>query len=131
MYNLRHHLESCLTKILQILTYEWDPLQIKDKPNAEEEYEDYPDAICNLLVLQKPLIAITEYLWEVETRVLELDGNFAHTEEIAKRLYALTELEYKYSTSQRTRNQHSLKEPFARPAALFLRDDIKKVAHLI
>lgn len=105
MYNLRHHLESCLTKILQILTYEWDPLQIKDKPNAEEEYEDYAGALCSLLVLQKPFTAITEYLWEVETQVLGLDGNFTHTEEIAKRLFALTESGYRYPALGKTRNQ--------------------------
>jgi len=110
MYNLRRQLESCLSNILQILTYEWDPLQIKDKPDAAQAYEDYAGALCNLLVFQKPLTVIIEYLWEVETRVLGMDGNFTRTEEIAKRLFALAESAYKYSNLEKAKDHAQIEK---------------------
>jgi hypothetical protein len=73
-------------EVLPILTREWKPLQVKE---SSEGYEDYIGSLCNLLILKKPLADIIDYLWEVETQVMGLDGNFARTEEIAKRLCML------------------------------------------
>jgi hypothetical protein len=91
MYSFRRHLERYLMEVLQILTQEWDPLQVKGNSEAEAEYGDYVSAVCAMLVLKKPLADIVDYLWEIETQVMGLDGNYAHTEEIARRLFALGE----------------------------------------
>jgi len=91
MYSFRHDLEKHVMEVLRVLAQEWDPLQLKGSPEAEKEYEDYANSLCTMLILKKPLADIVDYLWEIETQVMGRDGDFARTEEIARRLFAFGE----------------------------------------
>jgi len=41
----------------------WDPIGIKDEPNAQDEYDGYPGNLYELLVGGAPDTRIAEYLY--------------------------------------------------------------------
>jgi len=86
------NLERYITDVLQILTYEWDPLHLQGDCEAKNAYENYAPLLCTLLILKKPTTLITEYLWYIETEEFDLDGDYFHSEAVARRLCAYAEM---------------------------------------
>jgi hypothetical protein len=78
-------------KIREILLKEWDPIGVRDIPEAQDEYDSYIAKIHNLLSSEKPLLEIFNYLWWLETEHMGLPGNKKRTEIFAKKLWTLTE----------------------------------------
>ena len=50
----------------------WDPIGIKDEPNAQDEYDGYLGKVYELLVGGAPDERIAQYLFEVVTERMEL-----------------------------------------------------------
>lgn len=76
-------------KINTILLREWDPIGIKNIPEAHDEYTAYVEQILELLMSGKPIHEIFRYLWWVETEHMGLPGNEQDTICIAKKLFEL------------------------------------------
>ena len=72
--------------IRSILLKEWDPIGVKDVPEAQDEYDSYIPGVCKLLINRESSEKIFQYLWKVETDYMGLCGNRNHTRAVAKKL---------------------------------------------
>jgi hypothetical protein len=72
--------------IRDILLKEWDPIGVKDVPEAQDEYDSYIPGVCKLLINRESSENIFQYLWKIETDNMGLTGNRNHTKSIAKKL---------------------------------------------
>ena len=72
--------------IRDILLKEWDPIGVKNVPEAQDEYDSYIPGVCKLLINQESSENIFQYLWKIETDNMGLTGNQKHTKTIAKKL---------------------------------------------
>lgn len=79
-----------LRSIHKILLKQWDPLKIKHLPSMRDEYEDYLPQIFKLLRNRASETEIFEYLWWVESKVLERQGNRDITAQAARDLFGLS-----------------------------------------
>jgi hypothetical protein len=75
--------------IKQILLQEWDPIGVKDIPEAQDEYDSYVWGVYSRLIRQASEQELFDYLWEMETVNLGLYGNAPHTQAIVEKLTAL------------------------------------------
>ncbi|WP_228200228.1 hypothetical protein [Acinetobacter tianfuensis] len=75
-----------LHAIHKILLKEWDPLGISARPAMRDEYDEYLPKIFMYIQQDASESEIFEYLWRVETVILEKRGNKAHTARIASKL---------------------------------------------
>lgn len=83
---------TLLHAIHKILLKEWDPLGIRCIPAMRDEYDDYLPNIFKLIRQNSSETEIFDYLWWVEQRVLEKQGNKAHTFRIAGLLKVLQKM---------------------------------------
>ncbi|BFG78654.1 hypothetical protein PTKU46_66870 [Paraburkholderia terrae] len=72
-----------------ILLHEWDPIGISDSPEAEDEYDSYVPHVSNMLRQQKTPEELYAYLRWIEVERICLDGDEAHTRNIANKLAGL------------------------------------------
>lgn len=72
--------------IRRALLEEWDPIGIRDIPEAQDEYDSYVAMIYKMLISRKAKNELIDYLWWVETKHMGLTGNRQRTEEFAERL---------------------------------------------
>jgi len=87
--------EANIKKLLEIeirtiLLKDWDPIGIKDIPEAQDEYDSYISSIYELINSKKPESEFFEYLWWIETENMGLSGNRKHTKDIAHKLFKLS-----------------------------------------
>lgn len=75
--------------IRRILLDEWDPIGIRNYPEAADEYDAYTGFIREQLNSRVPLQTLIDHLWQIETAHIGLNGDRKHTEQIAKRLMEL------------------------------------------
>ena len=61
-------------QIRRVLLDVWDPIGIKDEPNAQDEYDSYIGAVCELLTGDSPDRKLAEYLFTVVHDHMGLDG---------------------------------------------------------
>jgi hypothetical protein len=71
------------------LMQEWDPIGVKDIPEAGDEYGGYVGQIYQLLDSGAPVEEVFKFLWWVETEHMGLPGDRATTERFAHRLVEL------------------------------------------
>ena len=76
-------------QISAILLNEWDPIGIKNIPEAKDEYDSYIPSIYNLVISQKSEEEIFHYLWWIETEYMGLCGDKQQTKIIARKLSLL------------------------------------------
>jgi len=69
---------------------EWDPIGIRDVPQAKDEYDDYAAPIARLLVEGTSVAELSRYLLEIERDTLGLRGDPARASEVATKLLSLT-----------------------------------------
>ena len=76
--------ERYLTAIKAALLKEWDPIGVKDVPQAQDEYDSYAPHIYTLLTTRPH--ELSDYLWSLETERMGLTGDRKATEQFAERL---------------------------------------------
>ncbi|MFM0723729.1 hypothetical protein PQQ53_08560 [Paraburkholderia strydomiana] len=76
-------------KVHKILIQEWDPIGVKDIPEAHDEYDMYVSGICRMLRAGQSSAEIYSHLRWIETERIGLDGNEQHTHRIAAKLFGL------------------------------------------
>ncbi|CAB3789733.1 hypothetical protein LMG28138_02871 [Pararobbsia alpina] len=75
--------------VQRILLQEWDPIGIRDVPDAQDEYDSYVLGICTMLREGQTTEKLYRHLRWIESEHIGLDGNELHTDRIAKRLASL------------------------------------------
>ena len=78
--------ERYLAAIKAALLNEWDPIGVKDIPEAQDEYDSYAPHIYTLLVTNRPKHEFVEHLLWLETTHMGLTGDRQATERFAERL---------------------------------------------
>ena len=59
--------------IRKILLTEWDPIEVSDIPEAQDEYDAYADTVFGMLTNQTASVdAIAQYLFKIATEHMEL-----------------------------------------------------------
>lgn len=75
--------------VKQILLKEWDPIGVGDVPEAQDEYDSYVSAISRMIRDGKAVDELYAHLRWIECERIGLDGDEAHTRNIANRLVKL------------------------------------------
>lgn len=65
---------------------DWDPIGIRNIPEAQDEYNSYVPRICDLLKLPNCRSDLVSYLWWLATEHMGLSGNRQATEDFADKL---------------------------------------------
>lgn len=76
-------------EVKNVLLLEWDPIGIRDCPEAEDEYDSYVPRVSLMLRERKTAEELYAYLRWLEVERICLDGDEAHTRNIASRLMDL------------------------------------------
>ena len=79
--------ERYLTAIKVALLKEWDPIGVKDVPQAQDEYDSYAPHIYTLITTRQH--ELSDYLWWLETEHMGLTGDRKATEQFAERLLSV------------------------------------------
>lgn len=69
----------------------WDPIGVREIPEAQDEYDHYVPAIYRLLVTRRSKQELFDYLWWLETEHMGLSGDRQATEAFAEHLQGLAE----------------------------------------
>lgn len=69
--------------------HEWDPIGVRNIPEAQNEYDAYVPKLCELLRFRKSHNEIAGYLWWLATEQIGLTGNRQATEAFAEKLIQL------------------------------------------
>ncbi len=83
--------------IRHVLMSVWDPIGIKDEPNAQDEYDGYLGGVYALLVSGASDGRIEEHLWQIVTERMGLSG--AKKADMADTVKALREIKLKELTA--------------------------------
>ena len=77
--------------IRQVLLKDWDPIGVRDIPEAQDEYDSYVSTIFKMLTSRKPRQEVFEYLWWLETEHMGLVGDRQATEKFTDRVMRIPE----------------------------------------
>ena len=58
--------------IRQVLLREWDPIGVRDVPEAQDEYDGYVGGVYRLLASGAAEKQILDHLWQIETDAMGL-----------------------------------------------------------
>lgn len=76
-------------RIHSLLMNDWDPIGVRDVPEAQDEYDAYVSEIYRLLSRRCTATELFEYLWWAETEHMGLRGDRQRTGSVADRLVEL------------------------------------------
>ena len=76
-------------RIRAILSSDWDPIGVRDVPQAADEYEPYVIPVANRLMAGEPAAKLARFLLDTETNLLGLDGNARRARAVASKLRAI------------------------------------------
>ncbi len=71
------------TYIDEVLHYVWDPLGVRDVPQARYEYSRYAKNVWQDVLKGKSKLEISSYLTRIVTEQMELKPNPGHDDEVA------------------------------------------------
>ena len=58
------HIQASIRKVL---LHHWDPIGVRDEPEAQDEYDSYVGGVYRLLASGASEEQIVDYLWQIET----------------------------------------------------------------
>ncbi|WP_213993554.1 hypothetical protein [Sodalis sp. dw_96] len=82
--------ENFSQQVKTILLNDWDPIGIKDLPEANDEYDDYVFTVCEMISEGKHESDFYDFLFWVESERICLHVNTEHIKSIAEKLERLT-----------------------------------------
>ena len=83
------------SRIRNVLLNVWDPIGVKDEPNAQDEYDGYVGEIYGLLIQKATDQEITDRLLSIVQETMGLDG--AKAEDMTATVRALREIRLYFS----------------------------------
>jgi len=97
----KHESRRIRAEIRRVLITTWDPIGIKDEPNAQNEYDSYLGSVFELLTNGASDDRMCEHLLQIVTDRMELP---AKKEDMQNTVVALRRI----SLSRNLRNSHSV-----------------------
>lgn len=76
-------------QIQQILLKDWDPVDVRDVPQAHDEYDEYLAPISDMLTKKKSISELSDYLAGVESGMMGLRPDYARAQRVAQKLKML------------------------------------------
>ena len=73
----------------QVLMSDWDPIGIRDVPQARDEYDDYARQIARTLAAGTSTADLSKRLLEIETASMGLPGNRERANAAARKLWRI------------------------------------------
>jgi hypothetical protein len=73
-------------EIRRILMQDWDPIGVQEIPEAYDEYDSYVPTIYSMLITQKPLAELFEYLVWLESEHMGLLVDRQRTQYVSEKL---------------------------------------------
>jgi hypothetical protein len=67
MNNERHKAKSIQESIRQILLHDWDPIGVKNVPEAQDEYDSYIGGVYRLLASRCSADQLIDHLFSIES----------------------------------------------------------------
>ena len=77
-------------KIKDVLLQEWDPIGVREIPEAQDEYDGYVPTIYTMLIARKPINEVFDFLLWLETEHMGLTADRQRTQSIAEKLVGLS-----------------------------------------
>lgn len=77
-------------RVRQILMHDWDPIGIRDVPQAQDEYDRYARQIARMLDAGASTTEIADRLLEIEAGSIGLPGDGERAIMVARRLCRLS-----------------------------------------
>jgi hypothetical protein len=75
--------------VRMLLLTDWDPIGIRDVPQAQDEYDEYAPGIAELLRSGCDADRIAAYLLQIETKAMRLSPDPARAQRAALNLMSL------------------------------------------
>lgn len=75
--------------VKRVLILDWDPIGIRDVPQAHDEYDVYAKSIAQLLVAGASVSELSKRLLEIQTKSMGLAENRDRNAAIARKLFDL------------------------------------------
>lgn len=75
-------------ELRELLMEHWDPIRVKDEPEAWDEYDRYVDALLARLADGADVDAVASYLGEVEAGQMELTSGPVECRDVGERVIA-------------------------------------------
>ncbi len=72
--------------VRKILLTDWDPIGVRDVPQAQDEYDDYVPRIAEMVTNRRSIVEVSEYLLHLETSVMGLPGDRERARSVAGKL---------------------------------------------
>ena len=77
-------------RIRQVLLHDWDPIGVRDVPEAQDEYDSYVGGVYRLLASGGSEEQIIDHLWHIEPDAMGLSApDRAKLAPVARKLRAL------------------------------------------
>lgn len=77
----------------KVLIEEWDPIGIKNVPDACDEYDAYVISLIDFLKKSDCEKQVFDFLWQIETQHMGLPGDVSHTRHVTNILINLKEVD--------------------------------------
>jgi hypothetical protein len=75
--------------VREILLREWDPIGVRDRAEARNEYDGYVHRLSLMVARGEPAHHMAERLWSIETTGMGLSGDRLRADLVADRLAGL------------------------------------------
>ena len=75
--------------VRQVLLQDWDPIGVRNVPQAQDEYDIYANSIATMLATSISISDLSKHLLEIETQSMGLAGNPERALVVAAKLRAL------------------------------------------
>jgi hypothetical protein len=82
------------SEIRRVLLQHWDPIGIRDEPNAQDEYDSYLGGIYELLVRGASDEEIANHLWRIIEERIEVHPQSGATERTIRELRGIPILKH-------------------------------------
>jgi hypothetical protein len=76
-------------RVRLILLNDWDPIDIRDVPQAQDEYDSYIASIEKMVIARSPTAELSNYLLQIETKTMGLRGDPARARSVAVKLRSI------------------------------------------
>lgn len=76
-------------RVKPILMQDWDPIGVRNVPQARDEYDGYARPIAAMLATKISVSDLSKHLLEIETKSMGLAGNQARALAVAQKLRAI------------------------------------------
>lgn len=88
MSSLKEIDSELFSVVRKVLLEDWDPIEVADVEEAQDEYDSYIPHICSLLIQNSGIDALTDLLFHTEINTMGMFSEKNHCRDVALKLQA-------------------------------------------